>query len=134
MATYEQVNFIFRLQPKKDSKYGVLLTYINEEEEEMPRHERMLHPISAFWLPFAYQQYTNTSTKELQKMARFAIYQLKLHIQYLEYSFELHHSLNLSGETQSDSSEASPHNGHEKDYLATTEDFSNEDDILNQIN
>jgi hypothetical protein len=134
MSIYEQVNFIFRLQPKKNSKYGVLLTYMNEDESELPRHERMLNPISAFWLPFAYQQCTTASHKEIQQLARSAVYQLKLHIQYIEDSFGLQTSSISLEETQSHSQGLFSNDWHEKDYLEATEDFSQEDDILNQIN
>ena len=37
MSTSEQVNFVFRHQPKKSSKYGVLLTYINQDSADMTR-------------------------------------------------------------------------------------------------
>jgi hypothetical protein len=87
MSTSEQVNFVFRHQPKKSSKYGVLLTYINQDGADMTRCDRLLHPVAAFWLPFAYQHCTEASWQEVQQLARSAIYQLKLHVQYLEDSF-----------------------------------------------
>ena len=107
MSTSEQVNFVFRHQPKKTSKYGVLLTYINQDEADMTRCERMLHPVAAFWLPFAYQHCTDASVKEIQQLARSAVYQLKLHIQYLEDSFGLNSSPILPEVTQAEKKEIS---------------------------
>ena len=59
MNTSDKVNFVFRQQPKKTSKYGILLTYINQDEINLTRRDRILQPMSAFWLPFAYQQATD---------------------------------------------------------------------------
>jgi hypothetical protein len=85
----EQVNFSFRCQPKRDSKYGVLLSYINEDSAQLTRRERVLNALAAFWLPFAYHHQGETSPEELQRLARSSIYQLQLHIQYLRDTFEL---------------------------------------------
>lgn len=133
MSTSEQVNFVFRHQPKKASKYGVLLTYINEDGTEMTRRDRLLHPAAAFWLPFAYQHCTNSSLKELQQLARSAIYQLKLHIQYLEDSFGLQATSLLSEKPQTEEKEFSGNGWHERNNAEETEDFSGEDDILSHL-
>lgn len=85
----EQVNFSFRCQPKRDSKYGVLLSYINEDSAELTRRERVLNALAAFWLPFAYHHQGEISAEELQRLARSSIYQLQLHVQYLRDTFEL---------------------------------------------
>ncbi|MDZ4870704.1 MAG: hypothetical protein CLLPBCKN_000092 [Chroococcidiopsis cubana SAG 39.79] len=85
----EQVNFSFRCQPKRDSKYGVLLSYINEDSAELTRRERVLNALAAFWLPFAYHHQGEISVEELQRLARSSIYQLQLHVQYLRDTFEL---------------------------------------------
>jgi hypothetical protein len=133
MSTSKQVNFVFRHQPKKMSKYGVLLTYINQDRAEMTRSERLLHPLAAFWLPFAYQHCTNASLKELQQLARSAIYQLKLHIQYLEESFGLITSPTVPQENQTEEEVVSSNGWHEQDNSEESEDFSNEDDILSHL-
>lgn len=88
-SSTEQVNFSFRCQPKRDSKYGVLLAYINEDSAELTRRERVLNALAAFWLPFAYHHQGEISPEELQRLARSCIYQLQLHIQYLRDTFEL---------------------------------------------
>jgi len=85
----EQVNFSFRCQPKRDSKYGVLLAYINEDSAQLTRRERVLNALAAFWLPFAYHHQGEISAEELQRLARSSIYQLQLHVQYLRDTFEL---------------------------------------------
>ncbi|AFY89356.1 hypothetical protein [Chroococcidiopsis thermalis] len=85
----EQVNFSFRCQPKRDSKYGVLLSYINEDSAQLTRRERVLNALAAFWLPFAYHHQGEISVEELQRLARSSIYQLQLHVQYLRDTFEL---------------------------------------------
>ena len=133
MSTSEQVNFVFRHQPKKTSKYGVLLTYINQDGAEMTRSDRLLHPVAAFWLPFAYQHCTDVSFKELQQLARSAIYQLKLHIQYLEESFGLSTAPTVPEETQIEEEMVSSNGWHEQDNSKEIEDFSNEDDILSHL-
>ena len=88
-SSTKQVNFSFRCQPKRDSKYGVLLGYINEDSAELTRRERVLNALAAFWLPFAYHYRGEISAEELQRLARSSIYQLQLHIQYLRDTFEL---------------------------------------------
>lgn len=133
MSTSEQVNFVFRHQPKKASKYGVLLTYINEDGAGMTRCERMLHPVAAFWLPFAYQHCTNASLKEIQQLTRSAVYQLKLHIQYLEDSFGLRENSDSPELAQEKVSQFSINRWHESENFEETEDFSDEDDILSQL-
>ena len=133
MNTSDKVNFVFRQQPKKTSKYGILLTYINKDEINLTRCDRILQPMSAFWLPFAYQQATDLCLEELQQIARSSIYQLKLHIQYLEDSFGLN-TLPISLEpTQPDNPELSHHPLDDPDFGEVTEDFSNEDNILNRL-
>jgi hypothetical protein len=133
MSTSEQVNFVFRHQPKKSSKYGVLLTYINQDGADMTRCERMLHPVAAFWLPFAYQHCTDASIKEIEQLARSAVYQLKLHIQYLEDSFGLNGNSAASEVTHAEEKGFSSNGWHESENFEETEDFSNEDDILSQL-
>lgn len=129
MSTSEQVNFVFRYQPKRKSKYGVLLTYICEDDADMTRSERILHPVAAFWLPFAYKHCSDASLTEVQQMARSAVYQLKLHIQYLEDSFGLNSPVLLSEVAQIEST-----NGKENlERFLDLEDFTQEDDILNQF-
>lgn len=129
MSTSEQVNFVFRHQPKRRSKYGVLLTYICEDNAEMTRSDRILHPVAAFWLPFAYKQCSDASLSEVQQIARSAVYQLKLHIQYLEESFGLNSPVLLSEMAQMEST-----NGKENfEPFLDVEDFSEEDDILSQF-
>ncbi|MDV2994918.1 MAG: hypothetical protein N4J56_004572 [Chroococcidiopsis sp. SAG 2025] len=88
----EQVNFSFRCQPKRDSKYGMLLAYINEDSAELTRRERVLNALAAFWLPFAYHYQGEISPEELQRLARSSVYQLQLHVQYLRDTFELSHT------------------------------------------
>jgi hypothetical protein len=133
MSTSEQVNFVFRHQPKKTSKYGVLLTYINEDEADMTRCDRFLHPVAAFWLPFAYQHCTDASVKEIQQLARSAVYQLKLHIQYLEDSFGLNGNSAASEVTQAEEKGFSSNGWHESENFEARSDFSDEDDILSQF-
>jgi hypothetical protein len=133
MSTSEQINFVFRHQPKKTSKYGVLLTYLNQDSADMTRCDRILHPVAAFWLPFAYQNCTNASAREIQQLALSAVYQLKLHIQFLEDSFRLKGNLALSEVTQTEEKEFSSNGWHESKNLDETEDFSQEDDILSQF-
>ena len=133
MNPSNKVNFVFRQQPKKTSKYSILLTYINQNEVNLTRRDRILQPMSAFWLPFAYQQATDLCLEELQQIARSSIYQLKLHIQYLEDSFGLN-TLPISLEpTQADNPELSHHPLDDPDFEEVTEDFSNEDNILNRL-
>ncbi|WP_013320613.1 hypothetical protein [Gloeothece verrucosa] len=137
MSTSEQFNFVFRHQPKRTSKYGILLTYINQDGADLTRCERMLHPVAAFWLPFAYQNCTDASSSELQQLARSAVYQLKLHIHYLENSFGLNDDSSALEPTQKLEkpflAEVSTNGWHEKDNLPKIEDFSDEDDILSQL-
>lgn len=133
MSTSEQVNFVFRHQPKKSSKYGVLLTYINADGAEMTRSDRLLHPAAAFWLPFAYQHCTDASSTELQQLARSAVYQLKLHIQYLEDSFGLQVTSRLSEKPQTEEKVMSSNGWHKQDDSQESEDFSDEDDILSHL-
>ena len=142
MSTSEQVNFVYRHQPKKTSKHGILLTYLKEDEAEFSLKERMLNPLVAFWLPFAYQQCTNVSEQELQQLARSSIYQLKLHIQYLEDSFGLNESqilMNQQANPNQMKSNGFVNNGSSnglpnREYLEEPEeDFSDEDDILSQL-
>jgi hypothetical protein len=133
MSTSEQVNFVFRHQPKKSSKYGVLLTYINADGAEMTRSDRLLHPAAAFWLPFAYQHCTDVSSTELQQLARSAVYQLKLHIQYLEDSFGLQVTSWLSEKPQTEKKMMSSNGWHKQDDSQESEDFSDEDDILSHL-
>ena len=138
MTTSEQVNFVFRHQPKKSSKSGLLLSYINADRADMTRSERVMRPLAAFWLPFAYQHYSKAkaSRDELQQLARAAVYQLKLHIQYLEDSFGLNGNSPLSEPIQvkvQDDSAKGKLNSEEFDPFLDTEDFSNEDEILDQF-
>ncbi len=136
MTTSEQVNFVFRHQPKKSSKSGLLLSYINADGADMTRSERVMRPLAAFWLPFAYQHCSKASREELQQLARAAVYQLKLHIQYLEDSFGLNGNSALSEPIQVEAQEDSARgklNSEEFDPFLDTEDFSNEDEILNQF-
>jgi hypothetical protein len=133
MNSPNKVNFVFRQQPKKTSKYGILLTYINQDEINLTRSDRILQPMSAFWLPFAYQRATDLCLEELQQIARSSIYQLKLHIQYLEDSFGLN-TLPISLEpTQADYPIVSHHPLDDQGFGEVTEDFSNEDHILNRL-
>jgi hypothetical protein len=85
----KQVNFSFRCQPREGTKNGILLTYLNEDAADMTRAERILHPLVAFWLPFAYQHCTDVSSDELQRVARSSINLLKLQIEYIEECFGL---------------------------------------------
>jgi hypothetical protein len=133
MDTSEKINFVFRQQPPKSSKYGILLTYITENQADMTRNERILHPTSLFWLPFAYQKETNLSQQELQQLARSCVYQLKLHIHYLEESFELNTIPIALEKTQVDAPELSTHHENEPAPEEVTEDFSYEDNILNRL-
>ncbi len=138
MTTSEQVNFVFRHQPKKSSKSGLLLSYINADGADMTRSERVMRPLAAFWLPYAYQHCSKASWEELQQLARAAVYQLKLHIQYLEDSFGLNGNSALSKPVQvkvQDDSAKGKLNSEEFDPFLDTEaeDFSNEDEILNQF-
>ena len=133
MSTSEQINFVFRHQPKKTSKYGVLLTYSNTDGADLTRSERMLHPVAAFWLPFAYQHCTNASEQEIQQLARGAIYQLKLHIQYLEDSFGLNGNPVPSEVAQIEDKGVSTNGWHEGENFEEMEDFSDEDEILSQL-
>lgn len=133
MSTSEQVNFVFRHQPKKSSKYGVLLTYINQDSANMTRCERVLRPLAAFWLPFAYQHCTEASWQEVQQLARSAVYQLKLHVQYLEDSFGLNSYQTLPEITQAGNEKISANGWRESQNFDQIEDFSQEDDILSQF-
>jgi hypothetical protein len=133
MSTSEQVNFVFRHQPKRRSKYGVLLTYICEDDAEMTRSERILHPVAAFWLPFAYKHCSDASLSEVQQMARSAIYQLKLHIQYLEDSFSLNSPVVPSEVARTEDREFSTNGKENLERFLDLEDFTQEDDILNQF-
>ncbi len=136
MTTSEQVNFVFRHQPKKSSKSGLLLSYINADGADMTRSERVMRPLAAFWLPFAYQHCSKASRDELQQLARAAVYQLKLHIQYLEDSFGLNGNSPLSEPIQVEAKDNSANgklNSEEFDPFLDAEDFSNEDEILNQF-
>jgi hypothetical protein len=133
MSTSEQVNFVFRHQPKKTSKYGVLLTYINQDGADMTRCDRFLHPVAAFWLPFAYQHCTDSSAGEIQQLARSAVYQLKLHIQYLEDSFGLNSSPTLPEVTQAEKKAIFANGWHDSHNFDDIEYFSDEDDILSQF-
>jgi hypothetical protein len=76
MSTPEQVNFVYRYQAKKTSRYGILVTYLKDEDAELTIRERILNPLVAFWLPFAFQEYSNASPEEIQQLARSSIYQL----------------------------------------------------------
>jgi hypothetical protein len=133
MSTSEQVNFVFRHQPKKTSKYGILLAYLNRDEADMTRLDRLLHPLAAFWLPFAYQRCTNASPKEVQQLARSAVYQLKLHIRYLEDSFGIDGNPRPLEFAEAEENQFSSNGWHESEDLEEAEDFSDEDDILGQI-
>ncbi len=133
MNTSDKVNFVFRQQPHKTSKYGILLTYITENQADMTRNERILHPTSVFWLPFAYQKKANLSHQELQQLARSSIYQLKLHIHYLEESFGLNTIPFSLEKPQVDKPELFTHHEYEQSPKEATEDFSHEDDILNRL-
>ncbi|WP_041238186.1 hypothetical protein [Gloeothece citriformis] len=137
MPTSAQFNFIFRHQPKRNSKYGILLTYINQDGADLTRCDRMLQPVAAFWLPFAYQNCTDASPSELQQLARSAVYQLKLHIHYLENSFGLNDGSIALEPTQKLEKpsllEMSSNGWHEREDLPEMEDFSDEDDILSQL-
>jgi hypothetical protein len=133
MDTSNKVNFVFRQQLPKSSKYGILLTYISENQVDMTRSERILHPTSVFWLPFAYQKVTNLSQQELQQLARSCVYQLKLHIHYLEESFGLKTIPSSLEKTQVNVPELSTAHEDEQDSEEITEDFSHEDDILNRL-
>lgn len=134
----EQINFIFRCQPKKSSKYGVLVNYINNEEE-MAKNELILTSLASLWLPFAYNSCPGISEKELKKHALFAIHKLKLHIQFLEDTFDLDtHTYLPLAKTEH---EKSISNGwHQSKNIESFEDlhdeftdFQDEDDILNSL-
>jgi hypothetical protein len=133
MSTSEQVNFVFRHQPQKSSKSGVLLAYINEDGAQMSRSERVLRPLAAFWLPFAYQHCTEASWQEVQQLARSAVYQLKLHVQYLEDSFGLNSSPAVSEVTQSQEKQLFANGWRDSQNFDEIEDFSQEDEILSQF-
>ncbi|MDV3002851.1 MAG: hypothetical protein N5P05_004506 (plasmid) [Chroococcopsis gigantea SAG 12.99] len=129
----EQIHFLFRYQPLKTSKYGILLKYIGSGEGIMSRNDRILQPVAAFWLPFAYQQCSDLPLQELQRIARGAVYQLKLHIRYLEDSFGLSDDvppppperLNDRESFEADNNDlGEPLNGH---------NYKDEDDILSQF-
>ncbi|GFE72302.1 hypothetical protein CFPU101_49120 [Chroococcus sp. FPU101] len=109
------------------------MTYICEDNAEMTRSDRILHPVAAFWLPFAYKHCSNASLSEVQQMARSAVYQLKLHIQYLEDSFGLSSHSVLSETTQAKDKEFSSNGKENFEPFLDVEDFSEEDDILSQF-
>jgi 23S rRNA A2030 N6-methylase RlmJ len=111
----------------------VLLTYINQDSADMTRCERVLRPLAAFWLPFAYQHCTDASWQEVQQLARSAVYQLKLHVQYLEDSFGLNSSPTLLEVTQTQEEQISANGWHDSQNFDQIEDFSQEDDILSQF-
>jgi hypothetical protein len=87
--------------PKELTVAVIMLGYRNSsilviEKADMTRSDRLLHPAAAFWLPFAYQHCTEASWQEVQQLARSAVYQLKLHVQYLEDCFGLNSSSAVS--------------------------------------
>ncbi len=135
MSKTEQVNFFFSCQLKKSSKYGVLLTYINQDESDFSRNELILHSLAAFWLPFAYKYCTNASRQEIKQIALSAVEQLKRHIQFLEDSFELRVNSHLLEvvETEHKPLSASANEWYEIEDFETLQDlkeFKDEDEIF----
>ncbi len=132
----KQVNFYFRCQPREGTKNGILLNYLNEDSADMTRTERILHPLVAFWLPFAYQHSTNASSDELQRIARSSINLLKLQIEYIEECFGLNggHIPTSMGKLQLLASGTSPNGSipvdEDESYDGEDDDFSTEDQIL----
>jgi adenine-specific DNA glycosylase len=136
MSTPEQVNFVYRYQAKKTSRYGILVTYLKDEDAELTIRERILNPLVAFWLPFAFQEYSNASPEEIQQLARSSIYQLRLHIRYLEDTFGLREPPIYGTPAKSPRVTPSdrPNGWHsQEDLEERADDFSEEDDILSQI-
>lgn len=132
----KQVNFSFRCQPREGTKNGILLTYLNEDAADMTRAERILHPLVAFWLPFAYQHCTDASSDELQRVARSSINLLKLQIEYIEECFGLNggHLPPAMGKPRLPASGKSPNGSIPFDegelYDGEDDYFSTEDQIL----
>ncbi|MDV3001142.1 MAG: hypothetical protein N5P05_002748 [Chroococcopsis gigantea SAG 12.99] len=127
----EQVNFVFRYQPRKMTKYGILLKYIGSDGADMSRNDRILRPAAAFWLPFAYQSCADVPAEKVRQIARSAVYQLKLHIQYLEESFALNKDVSTLPRPEEPKSFQGHHNG--SGAFLDTDDFQDEDDILSQF-
>ena len=131
----KQVNFSFRSQPREGTKNGILLTYLNEDSADMTRTERILHPLVAFWLPFAYQHCADVSSEELQRVARSSINLLKLQIEYIEDCFGLNggHFPTSMGKHQLPAFGKSPNGNtpiYEQEFYDSEDDFSTEDQIL----
>lgn len=139
----KQVNFSFRCQPREGTKNGILLTYLNEDAADMTRADRILHPLVAFWLPFAYQHCTDASSDELQRLARSSINLLKLQIEYIEECFGLNgghlptsfaQRADGMGKARLSASGKSPNGNIPFDegelYDGEDDDFSTEDQIL----
>ncbi|MEG3437858.1 hypothetical protein V0288_12090 [Pannus brasiliensis CCIBt3594] len=132
----QQVSFHFRYQPKKESRHGILVSYLKEDEGGLTRHQRVLQPIAAFWLPFAYQAMTDSSSAQIRQIARSSIYQLKLHIQYLEESFGLGGNSedfdpSIDRTVRFPTNDIPPNEAIGPD--GDDRDFSDEDDILDRI-
>lgn len=84
----KQICFNFRCQPRFKTKYGILVEYLNEERGcVLSRKERILQALSAYWLPFAYQKRGGLSQRQLQQIAREAIYHLQMHVVHLGQTF-----------------------------------------------
>lgn len=81
------VQFYFRCQSRLNTKHGILLQYLNQEELIFSKKERILQALLAYWLPLAYKKRGGLSREQLRQIAEQAIYGLRIHITYLEETF-----------------------------------------------
>lgn len=87
VQTRDRIEFLFRYQPKADTRDGKLLRYLQSDDTELPLKEMILLATAAFWMPFAHKHHNDLSPEELEQCVSRAIYQLQTQIAYLEESF-----------------------------------------------
>ena len=87
----ERANFVFRYQSSPLSKYDILFQYINEQKETSKK-DFLLPCLSSFWMPLAYASCSDISEEQIKQEARYCIYKLKLHIQFLEDRFGINNN------------------------------------------
>lgn len=103
------LNFQFRHQPKKNSRYAPLINYYNDGDydlEASSRTEFIFKALEAFWLPFALE-HQGASREEIEKAVARSTYALQSHIGYLQYRFNLK-GPDLSAQTISTQTPAPP--------------------------
>ncbi len=85
-----RLNFQFRYQPRKSTRYAPLINYFNSAkgELEMPRKEMILTALEAFWMPFAVA-WSGGSEEEIKRVVTRSLFLLEHQMRFLGDRFSI---------------------------------------------